>query len=170
MTRTKALLALTAAMITTAFVASPAAGYESVNSITGTEPEAPSYRSLNSVTGSERAGGSSQTAASFSSPNAILAASQQSPGDSPSSLNSILAESPPSPADSPRFASDSYRTVSSVVGDNQPPTTLVEVRESSGFDWGDSLIGALVAVGLMLMAFGAARLLSQQRRTAESRA
>jgi hypothetical protein len=171
MTRTKALLALTATMITTAFVASPAAAYDSVNSITGTEPESPSYRSVNSVTGGESANSDSQAASAPSSANAILAEGGPSSSESPGSLNAVLAESPLASSDSPAGRSDGYRTVNAVVGDNEPPTSLVEVRESSGFDWGDALIGASATLVLMLMAFGAARLISQQRRsTAESQA
>jgi hypothetical protein len=163
MTRTKALLALTAAVITAALVASPAAGYESANSITGTEPEAPSYRSVNSVTGNESASSDSRTAASFSSPNAILAGSQAGLSDSPSSLNAILAESPRASGHSPAVEGDGYRTVNSVIGDTEPPTSLVEVRELSGFDWGDALIGASATLVLVLMAFGAARLVTRRR-------
>jgi hypothetical protein len=156
MTRTNAGLVWVVAIVASAFVAVPAAaadGYESLNSVTGNGQDS-AYQSLNSVTGSEAAPSDSQSASStHSTPNAILAATP-------------AGSSAPSTAES-----SGYRTVSSVVGDEQPPSTLVEVRESSGFDWGDSLIGALVAIALMLMAGVAARLLSQQRRTAaESRA
>jgi len=157
MTRTNAGLVWVVAIVASAFVAVPAAaadGYESLNSVTGKGPDSASYQSLNSVTGSEAAPSDSQSASTtHSTANAILADGQAG-------------------SSAPTSASEGgYRTVSSVVGDQQPPSTLVEVRESSGFDWGDSLIGALVAIALMLMGGVAARLLSQQRRTAaESRA
>jgi hypothetical protein len=157
MTRTNAGLMWVVAIVASGFVAVPAAaadGYQSLNSVTGTGADSGSYQSLNAVTGSEAAPSDSQSASSTHS-----------------TANAILADSPAGSSAPATASDDGYRTVSSVVGDQRPPSTLVEVRESSGFDWGDSLIGALVAVALMLMAGAAARLLSQQRRTAsESRA
>jgi hypothetical protein len=61
--------------------------------------------------------------------------------------------------------------VNAVIGDTEPPTSLVEVREPSGFDWGDALIGASATLVLTLMAFGAARLVTRRRHaTVESTA
>jgi hypothetical protein len=157
MTRTTVLRVWFIAGLVTAFAATPAIAseeYSSLNAVTGGQSGSDSYRSLNSVAGDESVASDSPTVSS-----------------APSSLNAILAESPSRAGDSRAIGGDGYRTVNSVVGDNEPPTSLVQVRESSGFDWGDALIGALVALALTLMAFGAARLIAQQRRTtAESQA
>jgi len=64
----------------------------------------------------------------------------------------------------------SRSSLNSIVGGSEPPASLVEVRESSGFDWGDALVGALVTLALALMAFGSARLIAQRRSTVESQA
>ena len=44
---------------------------------------------------------------------------------------------------------DRYSSPNALVGADPTPTSLVEVRESSGFDWGDAMIGALVGTALM---------------------
>jgi hypothetical protein len=64
-----------------------------------------------------------------------------------------------------------YSTVNSITGgagtDVSPqPSRLVDVREDGGFDWGDALIGALVASGLLGLAFVAARSVARHRRAA----
>ena len=70
----------------------------------------------------------------YRSPDSILAgadeSSQPAAGDY-RSPDSILAGAPPAVQPSPGFA---------------------DVPESSGFDWGDALIGALTGFGLALMA------------------
>jgi hypothetical protein len=64
-----------------------------------------------------------------------------------------------------------YSSPTALVGAGPAPSPVIEVTESSGFDWGDALIGALAGTSLVLLAFGAARLASQsRRRTVESSA
>ena len=157
MTRTNTALIWVIAILASALVAVPAAaadGYESLNSVSGGGSQSEPYRSLNSVTGIGE--GRSDSLAATTAPAAV---------------NAILADSPPTPTDSRNLAVDAYRSLTSVVGDNEPPTSLVSVREASGFDWGDAGIGALVAAALAMAAFIGARLIGQFRRpTAESRA
>ena len=64
-----------------------------------------------------------------------------------------------------------YSSPNALVGDQRTPTSPVEVSASSGFDWGDALIGALAGTALMLLAFGAACLIGRSgRRTAATSA
>jgi hypothetical protein len=52
-----------------------------------------------------------------------------------------------------------------------PSVHTVEVRASEGFNWGDALIGALIASGLLLVGLaGALTVVRHQRTAAESRA
>jgi hypothetical protein len=52
-----------------------------------------------------------------------------------------------------------------------PEQATTVVQESGGFDWGDALIGAASALGLMLISFATARELRRHRHvTAESQA
>ena len=157
MTRTNTALIWVIAILASALVAVPAAaadGYESLNSVSGGGSQSEPYRSLNSVTSIGDSGSDS-----LAGPGA------------PATVNAILADSAPSATDSPNLAADAYRSLTSVVGDNEPPTSLVSVRETTGFDWGDAGIGALVAAALAMTAFIGTRLVGQsRRRTAESSA
>lgn len=157
MTRTNVGLIWVLAIVASAMVAVPAAAadeYESLNSVTAEGSQSEPYRSLNSVTGIGE-GRSDSLAATTAA----------------AALNAILADSPPTAKDSRNLAVDAYRSLTSVVGDNEPPTSLVSVREASRFDWGDAGIGALVAAALAMTAFIGTRLIGQFRRpTAESQA
>jgi hypothetical protein len=153
MTRTNAALMSVIAILVTAFTAVPAAasdGYESVSAITGptqSSGEQPSgYESVSAITGPIE---SESSPAGFSSLASIAGPESQPP----------VAE-----------RSDGYSSLASVVGPGQAPTPSVEVSESSGFDWGDALVGALVTMALALMAFGSARLIAHRRSTVESQA
>ena len=87
--------------------------------------------------------------------------------ESISAITGPVSEGPSSAAS----RGDGYSSPAALVGAEPTPTSLVEVRESNGFDWGDALIGALVATGLTLSALGGARLVGQsRRRPAESSA
>jgi hypothetical protein len=148
MTRTNAFRVWVLAGLITAFAAAPAVaadGYESVSSITGPTQSSDRDRgveSLNAITGAVTA----TDDRGYESINAVTGPVS----NQPSSLVS---------------RGDGYSSPNALVGAEPTPTSLVEVRESSGFDWGDALIGALVSLGLMLLAFGAARIVSRSRRT-----
>jgi hypothetical protein len=96
--------------------------------------------------------------------NAITGPVQASDDRGYESINAVtgpVSDQPSSPVSRP----DRYSSPNALVGDQPTPTSLVEIREeSSGFDWGDALIGALVGTALMLLAFGGARLIGQSRR------
>jgi hypothetical protein len=66
---------------------------------------------------------------------------------------------------------DGYSSPNALVGAEPTPASSVEIRQADGFDWGDALIGALVAIAMMLLALGGARVVGQaRRRTVESSA
>jgi hypothetical protein len=157
MTRTNAGLISVLAIVASAMVAVPAAaadGYQSLNSVTAGGSQSEPYQSLNSLTGI----GEGQ-------PDSLAATA------APATVNAILADSPPAAADSRNTAGDDYRSLTSVVGDSEPPTSLVQVREASGFDWGDAGIGALVAAALAMTALIGTRLIGRpSHRTAASQA
>jgi hypothetical protein len=46
---------------------------------------------------------------------------------------------------------------------------VVVVESSDGFDWGDAVLGAGTAVGLVLLAVAAATTVRRQRRVSTSR-
>jgi hypothetical protein len=66
---------------------------------------------------------------------------------------------------------DGYSSLTSITGDpaaggSTQPSPSIDVRNDGGFDWGDALIGALVASGLLGLAFVAARSVARHRRAA----
>jgi hypothetical protein len=153
MTRTNAGLAWVVAILASAFVAVPAAaadGYESISAITGpgeSSAQLPGeYESLSAISGPTE---TQSSPTGHSSLTAIVGADDQS-----------------APVDRPH----EFSSLASLVGPDETPTPSVEVREASGFDWGDALVGALAALALMAMAAGTVRLVGQQRRTVESSA
>ena len=153
MTRTNALRVWLTAGLIVAFAATPAIasdGYQSVNAITGPAQSSDDrgFESVNAITGPAP----SSDDRGYESINAVTGPVS----DQPSSLVS---------------RGDAYSSPNALVGAEPTPTSLVEIRESSGFDWGDALVGALVGTALMLLALGGARLVGQSRsRTAESSA
>jgi hypothetical protein len=71
---------------------------------------------------------------------------------------------------------DGYSSVASLTGDPAAdgvppsPSISVDAQDESGFDWGDALIGGVVASGLLGLAFVGARSVARHRRaTAEPR-
>ena len=102
--------------------------------------------------------------------NAITGPVQTSDDRGYESINAVTGPVGDQPS-SQVIRADRYSSPNALVGAQPTPTSLVEVRESSGFDWGDAMIGALVGTALMLLAFGGARLIGRSgRRTAESSA
>jgi hypothetical protein len=154
MTRTNALQVWLITGLIAAFTATPAMasdGYESVNAITGPTQSSNGDRGFESV-------------------NAITGPVQSSEDRSYESINAVTGPLSDQPS-SLVSRGDAYSSPNALVGAEPTPTSFVEVRESGGFDWGDALIGALVASGLMLMALASARTIAHHRRaTAESRA
>jgi hypothetical protein len=134
--------------------------------------------SLNAIVGGKAQ--QSEPSEQQSSLNAIVGgkAQQSEPSSGPSGHPSVNAlagsdESPatPAPSLSSRSGNDGFPSVNAVAGGEPSPTPVVEVRRSSGFEWGDALIGAGVTLTLLLIGFGATRLSGQYRqRTAESSA
>jgi hypothetical protein len=88
-----------------------------------------------------------------------------------SSINAILASSGSDRVAQP-VAASGYRSVNSIVGAQPvPEQTTSVVRESSGFDWGDASIGAMVALFLVLISVVTVRELRRHGRAmVESRA
>jgi hypothetical protein len=88
-----------------------------------------------------------------------------------SSINAILGSSRPDRAAQP-VAASGFRSVNSIVGTQPvPEQTTSVVRESSGFDWGDASIGAMVALFLVLISVVTVRELRRHGRVVvESRA
>jgi hypothetical protein len=145
MTRTNALRVWFVAGLITAFAASPA------------------MASLGPVNENATQTQSSDGDRGFESVNAITGPVQASDRgyESINAVTGPVSDQPSSPVSRP----DRYSSPNALVGDQPTPTSLVEIREeSSGFDWGDALIGALVGTALMLLAFGGARLIGQSRR------
>lgn len=146
MTRTNAFRIWLSAGLIAAVAATPALAaedYESVTAITGGEASGRGgeVQSVNSITGPV------QTSADrgYESINAVTGPV----GDEPS-----LASGP-----------DTYSSPNALVGDQPaPPSSFVEVSESSGFDWGDAAIGALAGAALLALAFGAVSLAGGLRR------
>ena len=152
MTRTNAVRVWVFAGLITAFGAAPAVasdGYESVSSITGPTQSSdrdPGVESLNAITGPVTAADDR----GYESINAVTGPVSHQP-------SSLVSRG------------DDYSSPNALVGAEPTSASLVEVRESSAFDWGDALIGALVSFGLILLAFGAARIVSRSRqRTVEA--
>jgi hypothetical protein len=154
MTRTDALRVWLITGLVTAFAATPAlasGGYESANAIAGSTQSSDDDRGFGSV-------------------NAITGPVQTSDDRGYESINAVTGPVGDQPS-SQVIRADRYSSPNALVGADPTPTSLVEVRESSGFDWGDAMIGALVGTALMLVAIGGARLVEQsRRRTAESSA
>jgi hypothetical protein len=154
MTRTNALRVWLLGGLIAVLAASPAMasdGYQSANAITGPTQSSDGdrgFESVNAIAGPVQSGDDR----AYQSVNALTGPVN----DEPSSLISSGA---------------GYSSLNALVGADPTPSSFVEVRQSSGFDWTDALIGALVGTALMLVAFGGARLVGQaRRRTMESRA
>jgi hypothetical protein len=164
MTRTNTILSLVLAMIVAAVAAAPAAaadGYRSVDSIVagaGSQPGTPSADVSSNkqlFAGSSDRPSSPIAGSAYRSPDSIVAtADPRQPSAAPSGGQGYvdaLARNPVPPQSS--------------------PVRVVEARSAEGFHWGDALIGALIASGLLLMTFAAARAFTRHRRmTAESSA
>jgi hypothetical protein len=110
---------------------------------------------------------SAVAADSYSSPSAITGPVDESGYRSVSAITGPLSEQPSTLV----AGGEGYSSLSALVGDAPASTPTIEVTESSGFDWGDALLGALAGISLIVLAFGGARLASQARRgTVESSA
>jgi hypothetical protein len=75
------------------------------------------------------------------------------------------------PATERSAPSDSYSSGASLTGDPaadgiQSPSPSITAHDEGGFDWGDALIGAAVASGLLGLAFVGARSVARHRRAA----
>ena len=87
-----------------------------------------------------------------------------------SSINATLGSARSAPTAATDTAS-TFGSVNSIVGAQPvPEQTTTVVRAGSGFDWGDALIGALVAFGLVLISVVTVRELRRHGRIAESHA
>jgi len=78
-----------------------------------------------------------------------------------------VPESTPSPIESA-----GYQSVNSITGaEPAPPEAATVVSQSSGFEWDDALVGALGALGLMIISLVTVRAMRRHHRpTVESRA
>jgi hypothetical protein len=162
MTRTNTVLISMFAMVAMAFGAASAMAsgdYNSVNAITG-DP------------GIEQ----SNSSADHSTVNALTGdrASQQSgqPGKQavqPLSYSSVTALTGDPGTERSVQPAEGYSSLTAITG-NQPPQPVsspsINTQDDGGFDWGDALIGALVASGLLGLAFVAASSVARHRRAA----
>jgi hypothetical protein len=167
MTRTNTILSLVLAMIATAVAAAPAAaeGYRSVDSIVATAGAQSATPSGDLSSTKQLFAGSSDrpspqlAASAYRSPDSIVAtADPRQPAAAPSGVE--------------RYADAFVRPGGSQLHPaSSSPVRVVEVRGGDGFHWGDALIGALIASGLLLIGLAAARSVVRHRRmTAASRA
>lgn len=105
----------------------------------------------------------------FSTVNALTGDQTVQPYESKgySSVNAITGgSSADQPAQPKPHSSVNSITGGSATDVSPQPSRLVDVREDGGFDWGDALVGALVASGLLGLAFVAARSVARHRRAA----
>ena len=162
MTRKNTVLVSVFAMLAMAFAAAPAMasdGYSSVTALTanpGIEQSNATgdYRSVNAVTGDQVSNQSvqpSKQSAQSQAHSSVTAltgdpGTEQSvqPAEGHSSLTAITGDQPLQPISSPS----------------------INAGDEGGFDWGDALIGALVASGLLGMSFVGARSVARHRRAA----
>jgi hypothetical protein len=99
------------------------------------------------------------------------AAEQSTPSDGYSSVTALTGD----PATERSVPPEGYSSVTSITGDPaadgiQPSPPAISAQDDGGFDWGDALIGAAVASGLLGLAFVGARSVARHRRaTAEPR-
>jgi hypothetical protein len=140
MTRTNTFLISVVAMVAMAFVAAPAMASDG-------------YSSVSALTGDP-------------------AAPQSTSSDGYSSVTALTGD----PATERSAQPDGYSSVASITGDpaadgvSPSPSISVDAQDESGFDWGDALIGGVVASGLLGLAFVGARSVARHRRaTAEPR-
>ena len=106
----------------------------------------------------------------FSTVNALTGDQTIQPYDHSKGYSSVNAITGGSSTDQPAQP-NLHSTVNSITGgsatDVSPqPSRFADVREDGGFDWGDAMIGALVASGLLGLAFVAARSVARHRRAA----
>jgi hypothetical protein len=156
MTRTNTVLISVLAMAMMGFAAAPTIasdGYSSVTALTG-DPA------------TERSKGS-DISSSVTALTGDPAAEQSTPSGDGSSVAALTGD----PATERSAQSDGYSSVTALTGDpaaGQSPQSSpsIEVRNESGFDWGDALIGGLIASGLLGLAFVAARSVARHRRAA----
>jgi hypothetical protein len=95
------------------------------------------------------------------------ATERPSSSDGYSSVSSLTGD----PATERPSSSDGYSSVTALTGDPatdgiQSSSPSVNAQSESGFDWGDALIGAAVASGLLGLAFVGARSVARHRRAA----
>jgi hypothetical protein len=106
----------------------------------------------------------------YSSVNALTGDQTVQPYNPPKDYGSVTAIGGGSSTAQPGQASGfrSLNSITSGSGTEATPQLLpsVQAPEESGFDWGDALIGALVASGLLSLAFVAARSVARHRRAA----
>ncbi len=137
-------------------VAAPAAA-ASDNSIAGSAES--DYNSLTAITaGAGDLAGSAES--DYNSLTAITAGAGDLAGSAESDYNSLTAITAGADGSA---ATDAFGTVNSLVGSVEPVATPAAESAEGGFDWGDALIGALVATGLVLLAGGTARFVARSR-------
>ena len=162
MTRKNTVLISILATVAMAFAAAPAMasdGYSSVTALTGDPGNQQSnstgdYNTVSALTGDQASNQSVQADKQSAQPQGYSSVTaltgdpgtEQSvqPLEGHSSLTAITGDQPPQPISSPS----------------------INAHDESGFDWGDALIGALVASGLFGLAFVAASSVARHRRAA----
>jgi hypothetical protein len=162
MTRTNTVLISIFAMVAMAFAAASAmasGGYNSVNAITG-DPgieqsnSSGDHSTVNALTGDRASQQSGQPAKQALQP--LGYSSETALTGDPGTERSVQ------PA-------QGYSSLTAITGDRSPQpvsSPSIEAQDEGGFDWGDALIGALVASGLLGLTFAAASSVARHRRTA----
>jgi hypothetical protein len=140
MTRTNSALISVLAIVVMAFAAAPAMasdGYSSVTALTGDPGSQQSNSTGNYNTVSALTGDQASN-------QSVQPHQQSAQPQGHSSVTALTGDRSPQPVSSPS----------------------INTQDNGGFDWGDALIGALVASGLLGLAFVAASSVARHRRAA----
>ena len=175
-------VSLTGAAVALAVVAAPAGALRdsgSPNSIVGSNGTSASvpaperdHSSLNAALGARSEDGAHRRSERYTSISAILGGSSQADRGTPQfwpSQARVRSErrhaSESSGPTSSRSAKPGYLSLNSIVGPvgTAPERAASVVRESSGFDWGDALVGAAAALGLAMISLATVRTLRRRR-------
>jgi hypothetical protein len=162
MTRTNSALISVLAIVVMAFAAAPAMasdGYSSVTALTGDPGIQQSnstgdYKTVSALTGDQAS-------------NQSVQPDQQSA--QPQGHSSVTALTGDPGTERSVQPAEGYSSLTAITGDRSPqpvPSPSIEAQDEGGFDWGDALIGALVASGLLGLTFAAASSVARHRRTA----
>jgi hypothetical protein len=162
MTRTNTVLISIFAIVAMALAAAPATGYvghSSVTALTGApgieqSNSTADYNTVNALTGDRPSNQPVQPDKQSAQPQGYASVTALT-GDPGNERSVQLA--------------DGYSSLTAITGDQptQPVSSpTINAQDDGGFNWGDALIGALVASGLLGLTFVAASSVVRHRRAA----